>query len=130
MADLILITNNPLVAEYYNGKDFCQIRWVDSPVIGVLTAARSAVHRGAELVSHPLSGVNKPGASPYKSVVVTSPSTEAQLHFQSLKLIEEAIAYYKKNPKSRFIHIDEETLKDFQVIDLDMVVSSLINQQI
>jgi len=92
----------------------------------VLIVARDMVHMGAKLLNHPLSGVITPGASPYKTLVVSrlEKKGSAVPDFGSLSLIEGALGAVQKSPGGRCAY-DYETLVDFQVIDLDMLDSAM-----
>ena len=97
-------------------------RFVEGDVSAVFTAVRDAIHKGARLVSHPLSGSIKPNVSPYKSIAVET--IGGSLHYDSLRAIEDAIAALKRlGVKNRFF--TEEVLEDFRVIDLDIISNVL-----
>ena len=119
MANFLILTNNPSVADKYPDS----IRFCDITVSGIFTAARDAVHAGARLISHPLAGSLKPNESPYKSIVLSTP--QAGLDFDSLQLIEGAIAVLKKLPDKNRVY-GEQVLDDFRVIDLDLMNSAMM----
>jgi hypothetical protein len=113
-----IFTNNPAVAGAY--PDFT--RWQDGDVSRVFTAVRDAVHKGARIVSHPLSGSVKPWQSPYKSVAVFDKT--GALDFASLQMIEDAIAVLNRG---RHYHrpFDESVAADFRIIDLDFINNAM-----
>jgi len=116
---LHIITNNPKVADAY-----CDIAcFQGGSVSDVFTAVRDAIHKGARLISHPLSGSVKPNESPYKSVIVST--NRGDLDFQHLRMIEDAIATLKKLQVKHRV-IDNATQQDFQIIDLDLINCAMI----
>jgi len=119
MANFQIITNNPLAVAEYPG--LCILRDVSAE--GVLLACRDAVHKGAVLISHPLSGSVKPNANPYKSLVISH--AKPRLDFASLRLIENALTVLK-GLGERNARYNDGTLHDFQVIDLDLLHSAMI----
>ena len=119
MANFQIFTNNPLASEEY--PDFTVYR--DTTAEGILLACRDAVHKGAVLINHPLSGSVKPNISPYKSLVTSL--ERQQLDFVSLRLIEDALTVLKGLRKKSACYSDE-VLADFQVIDLDLLHSAMI----
>jgi len=114
---LMILSNNPYVAAKFPETT----RFLKCDVGGVFTAVRDAIHTGAVLVSHPLSGSIKPNESPYKSIAVsTPPKGERALDFKSLQIIEDAISTLQKLPiKNR--EYTPSMLDDFRVIDLDLI---------
>jgi len=120
MANFQIITNNPLVPAEYPGL----AAFRDTTAEGVLIACRDAVHRGAVLISHPLSGSVKPNVSPYKSIAASL--ERPQLDFVSLRLIEDALTVFKGLGRKNTRYSDE-VLLDFQVIDLDLLHSAMMS---
>ena len=117
-----IITNNPLVKD----KHRTNIEFLDSDAGSILIRARDLIHRGAKLLTHPLSGGILPGVSPYKSLIVekTEDTVATTTDYQSLSLIENAIKLLKETPPG-FEGYDEKTLEDFMVIDLDILDSAM-----
>lgn len=115
-----IFTNNPDVRARYGAA----ARWVDGGVREVFCAVRDAVHMGAQVLSHPLSGSVKPWESPYKSVAVCTAGAAngrgAALHFQSLQLIEDAIAKLASALPTAYA-INELLAADFRIIDLELI---------
>ena len=118
MAAIKIITNNPLVWEKY--PDHCQK--VEGDPGAVYTAARDLIHKGAMLLSHPLSGSIKPNVSPAKSVVLGM--REGEVDHTSVKFIEEALAVLIKMPPKQ-IPWTADLILDFQVIDASLIDSAL-----
>ena len=107
----MIYTNNPCVVAAYPCSHF-----VNGSVCDVYVAVRNAIHKGAQLVSYPVSGSIKPNATPYKSVVITTAGD--QLDFNSLQIIEDAINLLSRLPHKHHQY-DESILEDFRIIDLD-----------
>ena len=117
---MIIITNNPRVAKEISNK---KIIYEECTYIEILKQCRDMIHRGYELLSHPLYGSIKPNETPYRSIIIKEGKS---LDTNSLILIEEAI-----NTASKF-QINKKTpkwtttvLDDFQVIDLDIISNTL-----
>ena len=113
-----IISNNPLVQEKYSS----QTEYINSNVYDVLINARNHIHLGAELLNHPLSGNLSFSENPYKSLVLKENDTHTAMttNFYSLTIIENAIAQ-TTTPAAHSEKYDEKTLKDYQIIDLDML---------
>ena len=149
----MIFTNNPAVVEQLKAQPDGRydIKWIGSPAMDVLVAARAAVHQGGTLVSNPLTGVrmnnnpfqpqnlrarnekqtignisksDKPIAfNPYVSVLVASP--QGAVDFQSVKRIDEALAVYRKNARMRFIAHSDDMVKRYQGMDVEHLLSVL-----
>ncbi|MDL2252669.1 GrdX family protein [Ruminococcaceae bacterium OttesenSCG-928-I18] len=118
MANCYILSNNPLASQKYGSL----VKVQKTDVMGIYTAARDAIHLGAVLINHPLSGSVKPNESPYRSLVLST--RQAEVDEKSLQLIEGAIAVLKKlGIKER--EYPETVLDDFQVIDLDLLDSAM-----
>ena len=117
-----ILTNNPLVHAKYQGI----AEYLEADAEGVLLRVRDRIHLGASIVNHPLSGGMPPGVCPFKSLILTYVGEGAVVStdFTSLDLIEGALRALKRTP-SGFKGYSEETLSDFQVLDLDLVDSAL-----
>jgi len=115
----IILTNNPDVVEKYPLIS----TYIDGSVMQIFESVRDAVHKGAELISHPLSGSIKPNDTPYKSVVISS--AVGPLDFKSLQIIEDAISVLRRLP-DKCRNFDVSILADFRIIDLDHIKSALI----
>ena len=118
MANCYIVSNNPLADEKY--KELVKAEKTD--VMGIFIKARDAIHLGAVLINHPLSGSVKPNESPYKSLVLST--RRGPVDEKSLQLIEGAVAVLKKlGIKQR--EYPQYVLDDFQVIDLDLLNSAM-----
>ena len=122
----ILVTNNPLVNEHFQG-DF-RVDFIDTDMLGILSYVRDLVHKGHRLLTHPLSGSVKPNETPYKSVIVkdipdkSDLQTGAKIHVetdpQSVCIIEECIFTAQKFPSRE---IPKQYLNDMQIVDLSLI---------
>ncbi len=117
---MLIITNNPKIKENVIIKE---ITTLDTDYIGVLKNCRDLVHKGYELLSHPLYGSVKPNETPYRTVIMKKGKS---LDINSLNLIEEAIetAQKFKNNKSTPLWT-ERVLDDFRVIDFDIIRNTI-----
>jgi len=119
---IYVITNNPAVAARYPDIS----RYYNCSVHKILTTVRDEVHKGAQIITHPLSGSIKPNESPYKSVVISA--TGNTLDYKSLQIIEDAIITLSKLPIKQQVY-DESVLEDFRIIDLDLIKESIVQCQ-
>ncbi len=119
----LLITNNPLVGKIYGDSKF--LLYLEGSYLEVLCYARDQIHKGHELLSHPLSGSIKPNETPYKSLLISSESKT--LDYRSVTMIEESIVTTKKflSIRDRTQGLREDLLKDFQEIDYHLIKSAL-----
>jgi hypothetical protein len=118
----VLITNNPLVNEKYS-KDL-QIEYYEISYIEILKKVRDRVHKGSKVLNHPLSGSLKPNETPYKTIMILDGLGQTDL--ESVLLIENSIATAEKFLKDKNTpQWNEKILKDFQIIDLSLVESSI-----
>ena len=117
-ANFHILTNNPLAVEKYPEI----ARRLDCGVDGILHAARDEIHLGAVMIGHPLSGSIGIGESPCKSLVLSQ--RRGALDVQSLQLIESALEELKKTPPNHH-ELPPDVIKDFQVIDLDLLDSAI-----
>jgi hypothetical protein len=114
-----IYTNNPKVQEKYPSL----AALYNASVTEVLSAVRGVVHKGAKLVSKPLADGTLPSMNPFKSLIVTEPS--AHLDFLSVRLLDEAMTYYKRNARARYKAYNDKMLEDFQFMDLELTTSAL-----
>lgn len=121
---MLLITNNPMVRDYFTGFSDIKLEFIDTlGYMDVLKRARDEIHQGNVLLTHPLSGSVKPNETPYKSLAVDHES----LHdVDSLWLIENAIATYIKFEKNKALpQWTEQVRQDFMVVDFDLIRNAL-----
>jgi hypothetical protein len=119
----IIITNNKISKEYYEQK--YEVIFVEGSLMDVLIAVRDQIHKGHELLTHPLSGSVKPNETPYKSVAITYASQE-QVDLKSLMLIENSIETARKLLVNKTTKVwPESVLEDFRVIDFDLIKNAV-----
>jgi len=114
-----IVTNNLLVAARYPEIS----RYIECSVLEIFKTIRDEIHKGAQIVTHPLSGSIKPNESPYKSVVI-SPAAGNPLDYKSLQIIEDAMITLSKLQKKQH-NYNESVLDDFRIIDLDHIKESI-----
>lgn len=121
--DFMLITNNPLVKRKYE-KDFPLI-YLEKNYLEVLCYVRDEIHKGHELLTHPLSGSIKPNETPYKSILISSEAKS--LNYRSITMIEDSIETTKRffSIRDRTQGLKEDLLKDFQEIDYHLIKGAL-----
>ena len=116
---MVIITNNPDVKEKY--PDISE--YIQGSVSDVFKRVRDEIHKGARLVSHPISGSLKPGQIPYKSVAIL-PAVDNNIDLRSLAYIEDSIEIYRLTARKRLAYRDLMKV-DYKVIDLDLINSVL-----
>ena len=121
--DFKLITNNPLVKKKYE-RHFPLV-YLEKSYLEVLCYTRDEIHKGHELLTHPLSGSIKPNETPYKSLLI-SIKTES-LDYRSVTMIEDSIETTKKffSIRDRTQGLREDLLADFQEIDYHLIKGAL-----
>ncbi|QQK08688.1 GrdX family protein [Miniphocaeibacter halophilus] len=119
---MLIVTNNPKFnnLEYTNKYN---VEFVDTDYLGILKNARDYIHKGYELLTHPLYGSVKPYETVYRTLILKEGKI---ISFTSLELIEEAIAtaskFYAMNKNYKWT---ESILDDFQVVDKDLIDNTL-----
>lgn len=123
----LIITNNKKVYEEYKDKsefDFNE----DYTYMDILDKVRRNIHKGYQLLTHPLSGSIKPNETPFKSIIMSK--EEGSLDYQGLNIIEESILTFNKFYSNKETpNWTERVLDDFRVIDfslIDNVIKKLI----
>ncbi|MGG2467923.1 GrdX family protein [Paraclostridium bifermentans] len=117
---MLIITNNPMIRENVTGKEVIML---DTDYIGTLKECRDLVHKGYELLSHPLYGSVKPNETPYRTVIIKKGKS---LDTNSLNLIEEAIETAEKFKNNKLTPMwTEKVLDDFRVIDFDIMRNTI-----
>lgn len=117
---MIIVTNNPIVKSQIQDKEIVH---KDITYIEVLKECRDLVHKGYEILSHPLYGSVKPNETPYRSIIMKKGNN---LDTNSLHLIEEAIvtsSKFQNNKKTP--NWPNKVIEDFRVIDLDILQNTL-----
>ena len=143
----MVFTNNSVVVDFISQKKLdIQSKWVAASAMDVLIAAKAVLPQGAVLVSDPLVGVRNyhplfaPSSvqsslrspaptrvntvNPYLTVMMKI-SPEGTLDFITAKRLDEAIGIYKKNARLRFLSHSDDAIKEFQAVDLEMLLMVL-----
>lgn len=122
----VLVTNNPLTDS--NVLKLEKVYLENQTYLDVLYHVRDEVHKGAKILTHPLTGSIKPDETPYKSILIEIGPVR-EFDFNSLTLIENSIDVVKK-----FLKLDrrqnrkaytKEILFDFQTIDYLIIKSGI-----
>lgn len=118
-----VLTNNPKVKQLLEGQ--IEVKYFDVSLYEIIKRTRDAIHKGDELLTHPLSSSIKPNETPYKSVVLKEGNLVC---LDSVKIIEESIQVAEKFLND-FVTPDwtEKVLDDFQTIDLSVLENALQN---
>lgn len=117
---MLIITNNPMIQENVTDKEVIML---GTDYIGTLKECRDLVHKGYELLSHPLYGSVKPNETPYRTVIIKKGKS---LDTNSLNLIEEAIETAEKFKNNKLTPMwTEKVLDDFRVIDFDIMRNTI-----
>jgi hypothetical protein len=121
----LLITNNCLCVEYFS--NCCNCLFEESwDYRQVLIVAYKYVHQDYHLLNHPQYGSLKPNQIPFRSLLLTKHLPAEQAKYDSLLLIEQALAAYNKfnsiNPTPLW---PSKVLEDFRTIDLSLAQSVL-----
>ncbi|SET79617.1 hypothetical protein SAMN05660297_03535 [Natronincola peptidivorans] len=118
----VIVTNNPKVIESY--KELCKIVFIEGEYMDVLIAVRDYIHKGHELLTHPLSGSIKPNETPYKSALISS--DVGQMNISSTTIIEDSILTAKKFIENKKTPLwTESILEDFSEIDFRLLESAM-----
>ncbi|MCL2372045.1 MAG: hypothetical protein FWC78_01405 [Defluviitaleaceae bacterium] len=122
---------------------------ITSSSMAVLNATKAAVRQGATLLSNPFAGLRTAwlanqilspapitphtideayiakisAISPFISLLTTPP--QEMIDFASIKILDQAIAIYKKKSKLRFIPHSDNLIRDFQATDCSNVADAL-----
>lgn len=116
---IVVLTNNPLVSEKMSGEPGLIFEEKLS-YVGILKEARDRIHRGAILLTHPLSGSIKPSETPFKSILIDA--RVGKLDTDSLQIIEDAIRIAERMVEQARVRTMTDTiLADFQLIDYDLI---------
>lgn len=117
-----IITNNPRVLDKH--CEHYDVHFVCIGYLDLLELVRDRIHKGARLLTHPLSGSVKPNETPYKSIVIEE--GEDGVDFKSLMIIEDAIVMSRNLLKTPKLFLeDDKRMEDCRVIDLTLLDSAL-----
>ena len=118
----LLVSNN---VSYKGRVD--EIDFVEGSSFDVLIGVRDYVHKGAEILTHPLCGNLRPYQQPYRSVVLRIFSDPHPVDEYSLSLIENALGIYR-SCFERLARAD--SLPDFIASDYAFVESELMRSSL
>jgi len=113
----IIISNNPEVKEKYK-----QTYFIDGISRDVLIKVRDLIHKGYELISHPLPASIKTMSSPFRSVILTEEKTSSVDPLQ-LEVIENSIQKLDRHIKLN--GIDSKHSDDYKKLDYLFLKSAL-----
>lgn len=122
MQKYLIVTNNLSVKDKFSEY---KVKYLNDSLIGILFYLRDSIHLGYKLLSHPLAGSVKPNETPFKSVLLSEEKVNG-IDMQSLTIIENSIKMAEKliadkSPRKW----PERIIKDFSVIDLDLISSAI-----
>ena len=119
----VCISNNPSILIQV-GPERCI--YVDGGVYDVLLCVRDRIHRGSELLTHPLYGNFHPKKHPFRSAIVTD-AREGIVSCDSLAMVESALSLCceKKYEEVQAKHLDEKIAADFAMLDYELMKESL-----
>lgn len=121
---MLIITNNQKVMDEAD-PSFDRL-FIDGTYEDVLLTVRDRIHKGHRLLTHPLSGSVKPGQTPYKSILISKEA--AELHLDSLKMIEDSIRTYSTQTKNKAGYreeIQKAAAEDFREVDARLFAGAL-----
>jgi hypothetical protein len=120
---MIIVTNNEAVFKTY--KDSHPVDYKsDFTFLQVLEYCRDKIHKGAKLLTHPLTGSIKPNETPFKSIMIEEEGSN--LDMESLMMIESAIETTKKFLSNHEVkEWPDRILDDFRLIDFRLITSAI-----
>lgn len=119
----LCVSNNPNVILQVGSESSL---YVDGGGCDVLLQVRDFVHRGSELLTHPLYGNFHPKKHPFRSAIVMNVTRDTVDH-DSLALVERALAICceKKDEEVLAKDISEKIAADFAMLDYELIKESL-----
>lgn len=110
------LTNNPLVIN----KKCINVEGIEGDPLVVFKTLKNEIIKGYKLITHPLTGSIRPDINPYKTVIISDAT--GSLDLEGLKIVENAIEYTESLYRiSQSYKWDEASLRDFQLIDFDLI---------
>lgn len=114
--EYIVISNNQKVLEKFENA----IK-VDGEFIDVLNTTREFIEKGHKIISYPLAASIRMIYSPVRSILI-SPKLES-IDELSIEIIEKGIEKYRITMGQR--EVDRKNIKDYQLVDYDLIVSAI-----
>lgn len=111
-----IVTNNPALRDNYENLIFVEGSYED-----VLFKVRDLVHRGSELINHPLGASIRMFFSPYRSIIIREDVNEDKEFY--INTIETSIESYKKQTEDRMTDVRND--EDYSLIDKQLLDSAL-----
>ena len=118
-----------------------EIHWLNGTALEVIASARTAISRGAILLSDPMAAIrptislfpgtrsssSAPDINPFKSLLAVSDEEVKGflLDFNSMTLITEAMRLYKKNARLRYAALDDNASRNFQLMDFESMLKTI-----
>jgi hypothetical protein len=119
LESIIIVTNNPEALDKLKLK--YKVDFIQGDVMDVLKKVRDYIHINHRLLTHPLVSSIKPNEIPYRTVII-SQKRDTIMDMDSLELIESSISTTVKFLNDFGIpKWSDNILKDFQVIDFDII---------
>jgi hypothetical protein len=123
--EMIIVTNNDDVRDMA-GQDY-KVQFEETDYLGILKICRDMIHKGYELLTHPLYGSVKPNETPYRSIALKENDI---LSMDSVTMIEDAISTAIKFQGNKSTpDWNDSVLDDFKVIDLDIFTNTIQRMQ-
>lgn len=119
----IVLTNNPLVIRSH--RDLKPVL-VEGDAIAVYKKARDLVHKGHRLLTHPLSGNVKPGAVPYRTLVLSADAGKT-VDLTSLNHMAAAMEAAEATRSLAKRTFSPPLLNDYATVDLSIFESALLS---
>jgi hypothetical protein len=120
---IVVITNNPMSKDGFSDK--YTVNYIEGGVMEVFKKVRDQIHCGHKILTHPLMSSIKPNETPYRTVLITEKKLP-NIDMDSLDIIENAIMTTEKFIRDFNIPSwSESVLKDFQLIDYDLIFHAL-----
>ena len=120
VSSLLIVTNNPLVAEGLP-KDYA-VDYENITYREILIKVRDLVYGGHRLYTHPLSGSVKPNETPYKSIVISK--NPVGMEAGDAALISGSIEVFDKFTPIRR-ELPQRVLRDFRLIDYTLLCGAV-----
>ncbi len=111
-----IITNNSLVSEKFD-----EVIFIEGSVEDVLKKVRDYVHKGYDLISHPLPASLRMLFSPCRSIMMGQQNKDVD--YSHVEIIEDSILKLKKHMGTR--KFDEEHSEDYKIADLALLQSAI-----
>lgn len=131
---LALYSNNPLFAVICESTAQGQYKPVSA--LEILETARNAIHKGWQLLNHPLYGNYRPYQQPFRTILLKGPRHPSQTNFEaplpivnmeSLHFIEEALHVFNS---TKGVHPNDAPKKLFEdCAELDFALMQLTLEQ-